>query len=516
MSLETDPTTEPASSGLVEVLRQTWPASLTMLGRTLTQFVDGLMVAHTGAATGPLALTAQSVAGTMSFVPEAFAIGVLAVVNTYVSQNLGAGRLRRCGQYACAGILIAVVTAALMAPLLFLAGPLFGLFKSHGARTIALESLYFRYMVIGAFATLPVAALNNFFFGIHRPKLVLATSAIANLINVVANYVLIYGKLGFPAMGLEGAAIGSVFSWVVQLVILLALYLGPAVHSRYGTRWFQLVRWRHIADILKIGWPSGVRFCNAVLSWSVFTAALVGAFGPAHLAASAIAVRYMSLSFMPAVGIGIAATAIVGKLIGQGRADLARRNARLSLLTAMVYMGACGLAFWIFRGPMIRLFLALPTGSEAATAQARALTAKISDVGGRLLLCAAVFQLFDAVIIVYVGALRGAGDTRWPMVVTIILSWGITVAGGYAMVRFMPELGSVGPWIAASAYVIVLGFVVGWRFESGAWEKINLLHATPEAIPGAEASPVVPEMIIPEPTEPAENAQPPHDESTDD
>ena len=472
--------------GFGEVLRLSWPASLTMLNTTMLKFVDGLMVSFVG----PAPFSAQFMGGMVAFVPESFAMGILTVVNTYVSQNLGAGRLRQTGLYAWAGLAIAMAFACLIAPLALVARPLFVLFH-HAPDVTALEAMYFRYMVLSVLVTLPTRVLEQFFFGIHRPRIVLVASLLANGTNVLINYTLIFGKFGFPAMGLEGAAIGSVISWVLQFALLLIVFLAGPLRRKYATGLSRAVRLRHCLDLIRVGWPAGVQLCNDIASWTLFQGALIGPMGTEHMAASTAAMRYMGISFMPAVGIGVAATAIIGRHIGQGRADLARRRAHAAMLSAMVYMGVCGVLFTLFRHDLVRFFVHVDP-EQIAHAET------IVKIGTRILVCAAVFQLFDAVGIVYVGALRGAGDTRWPMAVTIALSWGIVVGGGAAAVLLLPGLASLGPWIAASLYVVVLGAVMGWRFESGAWRKIDLLGRRPMRA----AVPMPPTPIIPTPAPP--------------
>ena len=182
----------------------------------------------------------------------------------------------------------------------------------------------------------------------------------------------------------------------------------------------------------------------------------------------------MGLSFMPAIGIGIAATVLVGQCIGEGRKDLARRRTHAALLAGMVYMGLCGLAFYFFRRPMVEFFVSVAPSGELGPEQASAMADEIVRIGGQIMICAAIFQLFDAIGIVYIGALRGTGDTLWPMILTVALSWGMVVGGGALVVHTLPQLASLGPWIPASLYVVALGAVVGWRFETGRWEKIDL------------------------------------------
>ncbi len=482
-----------SSSGLGEVLRLSWPASLTMLNGTILQFVDGLMVSFRG----PEPFSAQFIASVFAFVPVSLALGTLTVVNTFVSQNLGAGRLQRCAQYTWAGVVVALGYWVAVAVLIPLAGPIFAL-VGHAENIRALEAMYFRYLIAGMGFFLVSRVLEQFFFGIHRSGIVLLSSLMSNLINVALNYVLIFGKLGFPALGLEGAAIGTVASTGLLVVILLAIFLSPRMHARFATRSIRTVKRSECNDLVRIGWPAGVRFCNGMLCWTVFVSVLVGMFGKMHLAANAAAQRYMSLSFMPTLGIGIATTALVGRYIGSGRADLARRRAHTAARTALVYTTFCGAVFLLLRHPMVSVFVNLPASAKLSPQQVADQTNEIIAIGGRIMVCGVVFQIFDALCIVFIGALRGAGDTFWPMIVTGLLSWGLLVAGGTAMVFFLPQLTSMGPWIVASAYMCVLGLVMAWRFESGAWQKFDLLARKPAAaVPAAEAAPVMTPEAVP-------------------
>lgn len=464
-----EPYRESRLTGLAEVLKLSWPASLTMLNTTVVRFVDGVMVSRVG----PKPFAAQFVGGMWSFVPEAFMLGALTVINTFVAQNLGAGRYRRCGQYAWAGVALALIAAALFAPLGLLAGRFFALL-GHEPELAALETMYFRYMILTLGITLSSRALEQFFFGVHRPGIVLTASIIGNACNVAGNYLLIFGKLGFPAMGLEGAAIGTIVAWCVQLVVLVIIFASPAMNHRYCTRSPKLLKLRQIRNVLRIGWPAGIQLWNDVASWIVFTSVLVGTyFGTVHLTATVTVIRYMSLSFMPAIGVGAATTALVGRYIGATMPHIARRRTHTALAVTMVYMGLCAAAFVVFRRPLVDFFVQIDPATPAVEAQQ--IRDRIVDIGGNIMLCAAAFQLFDALGIVYIGALRGAGDTRWPMVATLTFSWTVFVGGGLALANFLPQLTSLGPWLAGSAYIIALGAVLAWRFESGAWRRINLL-----------------------------------------
>jgi MATE family multidrug resistance protein len=127
----------------------------------------------------------------------------------------------------------------------------------------------------------------------------------------------------------------------------------------------------------------------------------------------------------------------------------------------------------VFRGPLLGVFA---NGANTPPE----LAAEVVEIGSRLMVAAAVFQVFDAVGIVFASALRGAGDTLWPGVLTVVLSWSLIVGGGVLLVRTAPALGALGPWIAASAYIVALGLALAWRWHRGAWKSIRLLETPAE------------------------------------
>src|SRR5439155_8400853 len=164
-------------------------------------------------------------------------------------------------------------------------------------------------------------------------------------------------------------------------------------------------------------------------------------FGTKGMAANNYVFRYMAVSFMPAFGISTAVTALVGRYIGRGMPDVAVHRAHLGFAVAVTYMLGCAGLFVVARHQLIGLF----SGD-----------AEVLKLGATLLIFAAIYQLFDAMYIVYYGGLRGAGDTFVPAVATATLCWSITVLGGYLVARFARDLGPKGPWIVATAYGAIL------------------------------------------------------------
>jgi MATE family multidrug resistance protein len=246
------------------------------------------------------------------------------------------------------------------------------------------------------------------------------------------------------------------------------------MNARYHTRAAWRVSRTHLRRIFKIGWPGGAMWLNEVFCWGYLMTYLIpeagraaGHDGDIHNTAGWIALRYMHVSFMPAMGLSIAVTAIVGRCMGMKRPDLAARRAWLGLAITLLYMGACAVVFVLFRRELIALWT--PDDLPAETAD------QLIAIGASVMIAAAVFQLFDAVAIVLSGALRGAGDTVWPGVATIVLTWTCLVLGGHLMIRFLPGLGSIGPWIGTSSYITLLGLFLLVRFIRGAWARIELI-----------------------------------------
>ncbi len=453
------------------------PVAATMLSYSLAQFVDAWMLSEVG----PNAVAAQGNGGIIAFALISTVVGGFSVINTFVSQNFGAKRLDRTPFYPWNGIWISLVVwafvflpfAALM-PWIWNGIESFrAVFKDTGngavysPEIVALQTDYARILLVGGLFTLTARAVSHFFYGIHRPGPIFVSTLLGNVVNVVLNYCLIFGEFGFPEWGVQGAAVGTVIGGFVEFLIPFLLFIGPRLNAAYQTR----AGWRPslhaVEDILRIGWPQALLHLNEMLGWFMMMTVIIGGISDLDNAAGWIGLRWMMLSFMPTIGLSIAVTAVVGKYIGMGRHDLAASRTWLALKIAGAYMGACGLLFFVLRNPMVSLFI----GSDVPPEDA----AEILRLGGLVMICAAVFQIFDAIGITLTGALRGAGDTVWPGLMTAFLSWTILVGGGLFMVRFFPDLRSIGPWIAASMYLITFAGAMTIRFLRGNWRRIELL-----------------------------------------
>jgi len=455
-----------ASSPIMELLVIAAPIVLGMTSYTVMHMVDAYMVSRLG----PVEIAAQGNGGMVAFAPMAVVMGLLGVINTYVSQHLGADRLREAPKYGWAGLWMSVIAWLILLPYMFILPYVYHL-MGHRGDLLEMETTYGSILLGGAVFTLGARGISHFFYGLHRPKIVLLATVAGNLLNVFANYVLIFGALGFPKLGLPGAAIGTVVGTMVELAIPLAIFLGPRMNRELGTRAAYRPDWRAVCDVFKIGWPASLQFGNEMLCWMVFMTWLIGTFGELHNAMGWIVLRYMHLSFMPAVGISFALTAIVGKYLGAGDPKTAEARTWLGVGITVAYMGLCAGLFVMFRYPMIGAFIAGDEDPDTAL--------KMLRIGSGLMICAAVFQVFDAVGITMSGALRGAGDTIWPGMVTAVTSWLFIVGFGIVMVAYFPQFESLGPWMGAAVYIIVLSLLLLWRFVAGPWRSMELLRQEP-------------------------------------
>ncbi len=461
---------------LREMLTIAAPTVVTMTSYTVMQFIDAQMVLRIGPE--PVYVSAQGNGGMLAWLAISIILGLTTVVNSYVSQNLGAGRPREGAAYAWNALWLSVAGwFVIMLPMIYFSPRIFGM-MGHDETLVRLENQYAGIMLLGGVFVTTARGLGHYFYGMHRPMVVMIAVLAANIINVFANWVLIYGHLGAPALGVAGAAAGTVIGSAFELLLPLAVFLGPKYAREFSTRSAWRPSLRHVRDIFRIGWPGSLMFFNEMICWTYLLVVLIPkaarAAGQDPVIANTagwIGLRYMHVSFMPTVGLSIALTAIVGKCMGMNRPALAASRTWLGLRLGLGYMGLCAIVFFLFREQLVAFFIDRGTPPDE-----RAL---LIAIGSRVMIAAAIFQLFDAVSILLSGALRGAGDTVWPGVATILSAWVWIVGGGHLLIRVMPGIGGVSPWIGGSAYIITLGIALLARFLGGRWKQFRLVGETP-------------------------------------
>ncbi len=453
-----DPTT------LRYMLKLAAPMVVTTVSFTVMQFVDRIMVSRLGTE----ALAAILPAGFVSFIPGGFAIGAITSLNTFVSQSLGRGDKRGCSNYFWQAVYMGIVYFLAVVVIMWPTAPWIFKAMGHSPPVVGMEVIYLRIMLYTHILAVINWSCGQFFMGIHRPIITMYASLCGQVVNVVANYVLIFGKFGFPAMGIAGAGWGTFIGIAVSACVNMSLYLSGNINATFKSRRTLNIDLGKMYDLLKVGLPAGFGLMVNVAFWGVILFALVGKFGTEALAATSAVLSYTSLSVMPVVGISTALTAAVGKTIGRGRKDIAIKQTTVCLKIALVYMGFVGICFFVFRNALMAFW---------------STDDKVIEAGANILICAAIYQAFHAARTIYSGSLRGAGDTVWLAIISAVGAILILGLGGWLIAKYFPSFGALGPWCAATVSIIAVGLANRWRFKSKKWMDIDLFKRHAVSVP---------------------------------
>lgn len=463
-----------------EVIAMAWPIMLGAVSFAIMDFTDRVFVSRYGEAKeiGDTYLAAIGSSGVWSYTLGVFFIGITGCVSTFVAQSYGRGEFHKCARFAWQGVYLSLFAGAFGLLMYPLSGWLFHR-MGHAPDVTELEISYFQIRLFGYTFLAWQSGMSAFFTSVSRPKIPMAAAMIANVANVALDYALIFGKFGLPELGMEGAAIATVIAQIAQATILQAVFMSRRVDREYQSRSTWRFDWVKTRDLLRIGWPSGVSGLTDVAAWAIFTSFIVGAFSTAQLAGHNGAVSYLHLMFIPLMGLNFAATAVTGQWIGRGNIARAKQRAYVACGLGVVFMVSVG-TFLAWNG---KALMQLFTSDAVAV-----------DVGSTLLIFAAVFAGFDVFTIVFLGALRGAGDTRWIMVTV--------TAGAYlvqlplaCLLAFGVGLEAKGAWLGSTIYIIGLSGVFFWRFKSEKWRDIRIFSEDREDVtmpttPVPESDPV--------------------------
>ena len=310
------------------------------------------------------------------------------------------------------------------------------------------------YLVIAAWQMVPALmamTLKSYLAALEYTAIILWATLGTALMNVVVNYALIFGNFGAPEMGIQGAAIASLFVTFATVVILVL----------YGLRklpQYKLLQnvWKPDGEILRrvfqLGWPIGL---TSLAEGGLFTASaiMMGWIGPLDLAAHGIAIQLASLTFMVHLGFSQAATIRAGRALGRGDEANLRRGAKMAIGMSTVFAFATMAVFLLIPEPLIALFID-PSEPEKAT---------LLRIGISLLAMAGLFQVVDAVQVLALGLLRGVQDTAVPMVIATISYWVVGLPISY-LLAFTLGMGGVGIWLGLVVGLSVAAVLMMWRF----------------------------------------------------
>jgi multidrug resistance protein, MATE family len=443
------------NSELRPLMKLAGPVILAEVGWMSMGLVDTVMVGPLG----PAAIAATGMGSGVFTAIVIFGMGLMLGLDAFVSQAHGAGNERECVVWLHQGVWLACCAAPIAMALTWI---LYGTLDHWGLHpeTRRLVGPYIRVISLSALPLLVYASFRRYLQGMHVVRPIMVALVSANIINAAANWVLIYGNLGMPALGVEGSAWAT-----VSARVYMAAFLYFAIRLRHRQRGSHhpevdlAIDPARIRRLIALGFPAASQVALEVGVFAVATA-LAGRLDPVSSGAHQIALNIASLAFMVPLGLASSAAVRVGYAFGAGDRRRAARAGWTALATSCVIMTALGLVFILWPVALLRVFSPDP---------------RIIEIGVGLLAIAAAFQLFDGTQAVVTGALRGISETRMPMIVNVIGHWFLGLPVGYALC-FRFGWGVTGLWIGLS-----IGLVVAALVLTVVWWKRSMLLVMQDA-----------------------------------
>jgi multidrug resistance protein, MATE family len=420
---------------------------------------------------GRLSPAATAAMGTVYWPVLVFVLlfgGVGLSVQTVVAQAYGGRRYTRASQATWTAIWASLFTLPVFVALALGGAWIFSPFGiSQETLRLALEYWFPR--MLGAPLGIALWSILGFFNGVGRPMVTLRVTLSVAAANAILNQIFVFDL----RLGIAGSAWATGAAQLLGVAVALAAFLGKTTRARFRSHLTTRLRLSSLISELELGFPMGVLYAADIMGFALFQLMQVR-LGTVDGASSQIVMMLTSFCYMPAIGIAMAGTTLVGQAIGAKRFDWASKVGNGIIAIAVAYMGLSGLII-AAAGPWIMPFFTNPSDPQSAAVAVR---------GCLLLWIAAGYQLFDGLNLSGSACLRGAGDVRIPSVMVLALSWGFFVPlahilsfkPGTGWVDWLPQLGfgAVGGWFAALAYICCLGSMLYLRWRSGAWRRVVL------------------------------------------
>lgn len=445
--------TETLSPGLRrEITALAWPSLIENVLQSMLGVVNMMMVGQLG----PTSISSVGVAQQINFTLQVAYSG-LAVGNTaLVARSIGAKDPEAAQRIAKQSLALGAIIAATVTVIGYVFAP--ELIALMGATPDLLELAvpYFRIVVISNLCMMVMFIGNGTLRGAGDTQLPMMTTGIINIINVEVGYVLIFGKLGLPALGIRGAGIAFVSAQVVGALIVLYMLASGRSRIRMGLRGGWGLDLGLVKRLINIGGPAAAEQIFMRLGMNVYSAMVIG-LGTLVYAAQNIIFTIVGFSFMPGFAFGVAATTMVGQSLGAKNVDRADESGWEATLLGIAWMSVMGVGFYVLAEPLMGLFTNDP---------------RVIAYGAPCLRLIAWTQPLQAFSMVLAGGLRGAGDTRWTMLITTGSIWLLRIPLSYFFGIFL-GLGLVGVWMGNTFDMGTRGIAVTWRYGTGRWKAIR-------------------------------------------
>ena len=442
---------------LSELWLLSYPLIITMAAQVVMQFVDRMFLAWYSHD----ALAACVPAGALAMTFASMFMGLASYTSVFVSQFYAQKKYASVTVSLWQGVLLAILSSCLLASLTPLGGALIRFFD-HGANVTPLELTYFG--ILNLFGGLSVInnALASFFSGRGQTKVPMYVTIFGNIVNIVMDYIMIFGKLGFPEMGIAGAAWATILGVGSLTLIYIGLIFGGRVRKRFKVARLAGFYKPVFARMLRFGVPNGFGFLMDTVSFTLFTF-MVGNIDVISLQASNVVMSMQPVVFTVILGLGVGIQILVSKYQGLNRPDLSVRVLKNACVIGYSYAGTVALAFFFAAPLFVGLFI------PPASADAAAITAKTYP----LMKLVSLFVLFDATYLIFGETIRGAGDTRYYMMVMLACAWLLLIPGTWFLVYKMHSSVFV-VWSWLTFYAGLTAVFMVWRFLLGKWKSIRV------------------------------------------
>jgi MATE family multidrug resistance protein len=430
---------------MVELLRLALPmvvsqGTFAVMIFTDRYFMSQIDPAHMAAALG---------GGVASFFSFCFFVGLFSYANALAAQYLGAGEQEKCPKVVTQGMIMTVMSAPFLTLITFLVA---GIFEGmgHEPAQVELERTYYLILMSGVLVTLAKTCLSSYFAGIGRTHVVMICDVFGLLINVPLCYVMVFGKLGFPALGIVGAGVSTVVATVLAFALFVAFYFRKEHRETFGVQRSFSLDLKILRRFWRLGFPSGLELFLNVAAFNLFLL-MFQSYGVTEGAAAAIVFNWDILSFVPMIGLNVGVISLIGRFVGAR--DMTRVNEVMTaaFAVALAYSAVLATIYITLRYPLVEVF-----------------------VSAFMMIGLSSYVMADAVILVSGGVLRGAGDTRWLMAASVSLHWAMLVAQ-FFIIRvfgFSPKVS----WLAFVAMILAIALVYALRLRGGRWRDPEVLE----------------------------------------
>ncbi len=443
------------------VINISLPLVLSMGATTVMEFTDRVFLGNYSLN----ALAASTPAGITSFLFASFFLGVAGYVNVFIAQYTGAKNKEGVGSSLWQGLYFAIIGTFFMAALSTAAVPIFAII-GHTVEVQELEVIYFRILCLGAGISLAGATLSSFYSGRGMTRPLMLINMGGTLFNIPLDYAMINGAWGFPELGIMGAGLATVAAWGFIAISFSILIFTKKNNNKYQVWSNRRFNPELFMRLMKFGIPGGAQFFMEILVFTFFIL-MVGRLGKNELAVTNLVLSINSLSYMPMFGLSIGVSTLVGQAMGGKNPGAAVTAATSTSHIAAAYVFLLIIIFILSPEPLIKLFLP----SETAPGE----IAELIDMGTLLLKFVSVYLLFDSLIIIYTGVLKGAGDSRfvmWSMILTGIVFLFIPLWSGINLMG----MGLYFSWSCITVYLMVLFILIFMRYNSGKWQRITIIN----------------------------------------